>query len=116
MTTRLLSLSAAALALGATCLINPDGRGQTGADPSGQQGVEVLTYGPVHEAFAEPSDPNPKPQPIVPKQPPGPIEEVPPEQKPEGQDVEWIPGYFYWDDERSDFLWVSGFWRDIPPG
>lgn len=25
-------------------------------------------------------------------------------------------GYFAWDDEREDFLWVSGIWRDLPPG
>src|SRR5262249_3547820 len=41
--------------------------------------------------------------------------EQPPDQKPEGENVGWIPGYWAWDDERSDFLWVSGFWRDVPP-
>lgn len=33
---------------------------------------------------------------------------LPPDQKPEGDDVAWIPGYWAWDDERNDFLWVSG--------
>ena len=28
----------------------------------------------------------------------------------------WIPGYWGWDDDRSDFLWVSGIWRNLPPG
>ena len=28
----------------------------------------------------------------------------------------WIPGYWAWDDERNDFLWVSGIWRALPPG
>ena len=28
----------------------------------------------------------------------------------------WIPGYWAWDDERTDFLWVSGIWRALPPG
>jgi hypothetical protein len=41
---------------------------------------------------------------------------VPPEQKPEGSNVEWIPGYWAWEDERNDFLWVSGIWRAVPPG
>lgn len=41
---------------------------------------------------------------------------LPPDQKPEGDDVAWIPGYWAWDDERNDFLWVSGVWRALPPG
>src|SRR5438105_1908609 len=55
------------------------------ADADGQG--EVLTRGPVHEAFAEPVQFNPKPGAVVPKQPPAPIEELPPDQKPEGQNV-----------------------------
>jgi hypothetical protein len=47
---------------------------------------------------------------------PDPIEELPPDQKPEGNNVQWIPGYWAWDEDRNDFLWVSGIWRDIPPG
>ena len=52
----------------------------------------------------------------VPKAPPEPIEELPPEQALEGDNVAWIPGYWAWDDERDDFLWVSGVWRALPPG
>jgi hypothetical protein len=80
------------------------------------QGVEVLTHGPVHEAFAEPTNTQPEQGPVVTKQPPEPIEEQPPEQKPEGDNVQWIPGYWAWDDETEDFIWVSGCWRDVPPG
>jgi hypothetical protein len=40
---------------------------------------------------------------------------MPPEERPEG-DVVWIGGYWGWDDDRSDFLWVSGCWRAKPPG
>ena len=36
--------------------------------------------------------------------------------KPEGDSAVWIPGYWNWDDERKDFLWVSGVWRVPPPG
>src|SRR5262249_23629866 len=79
------------------------------------QGVEVLTKGPVHEAYAEPETVNPEPGPIVPKQPPEAIEEVPPEERPEGDNVVWIGGYWAWDDERADFVWISGFWRQLPP-
>src|SRR5262249_47519849 len=34
----------------------------------------------------------------------------------EGDNVIWIPGYWAWDDDSSDFLWVSGTWRAVPPG
>jgi hypothetical protein len=81
-----------------------------------QEGVEVLARGPVHEAFAEPVVRGPRPSPVVPKKPPDPIEELPPDQKPAGDNVQWIPGYWAWDDDRADFLWVSGVWRDVPPG
>ena len=81
-----------------------------------EQGVQVLTRGPVHEAFAETVTYDPEPGVVVPKAPPAAIEEVPPEQRLEGANVAWIPGYWAWDDERKDFLWVSGIWRDLPPG
>jgi hypothetical protein len=81
-----------------------------------QNGVEVLTRGPVHEAFAETITFNPQPGMDAPKAPPAAIEEVPPQQRPEGRNVSWIPGYWGWDDERNDFLWISGIWRALPPG
>jgi hypothetical protein len=80
-----------------------------------EQGIEALDKGPVHEAFAQPTPKNPEPGPIIRKQPPRPIEELPPEQKPEGDNVQWIKGYWAWDAERNDFIWVSGFWRLPPP-
>ncbi len=77
-------------------------------------GMEALPRGPVHEAFAQPTDVNPQPGPVIPRQPPRAIEEQPPDQKPDGS--AWVPGYWQWDEERSDFIWVSGFWRVPPPG
>ena len=61
--------------------------------------------------------PSPIASPIVPKQPPEPINELPLlEQKPEGdQRSRWIPGYWAWDEDRQDYLWVSGIWRSPPP-
>jgi hypothetical protein len=79
-------------------------------------GVEVLARGPVHEAYAEPVDPYPQASPVIPKQPPEGIEELPPDQKPEGANVQWVPGYWAWDVDRNDYIWVSGFWRAPPPG
>src|SRR5262245_5692620 len=71
-------------------------------------GLETLTRGPIHEAFAEPVVFDPRPAPVVPKEPPAPVEEVPPAEKPEGANVVWIPGYWAWDDQRNNFLWISG--------
>ena len=93
----------------AICRADPPDAGDT-------QGVQVLTRGPVHEAFAGIVTFNPEPGVVVPKAPPEAIEEVPPDEKPEGANVTWIPGYWAWDDERNDFLWVSGVWRALPPG
>lgn len=92
--------------------------GRAGAqEPPAPDGVEVQARGPVHEAFAQPPDDGqPRPGPVVPKEPPAPVEELPPEQRPQGDDVRWAPGYWQWDDERGEFLWVSGAWRDTPPG
>jgi hypothetical protein len=84
------------------------------AVPEVPQGVEVLARGPVHEAFATPLA-EPRPTPAVPKQPPANLEEMPPDERPEG-DVAWIAGYWAWDDDRQDFLWVSGCWRVKPDG
>jgi hypothetical protein len=84
-----------------------------GDPPPAPKGVEVLARGPVHEAFAAPMV-EPVPTKPVPKRPPKPLEELPPQEKPEGQ-VIWIGGYWAWDEERKDFLWVSGIWRTPPP-
>src|SRR5580704_1273864 len=85
------------------------------AQPDEQPGVDVQTRGPVHEAYAAPTSLQPVPGPIIPKQPPDPIEEMPPDEKPAGDNVEWLPGYWAWDDDRNDYLWVSGIWRVPPP-
>jgi hypothetical protein len=78
--------------------------------------VEVTLKGPLHEAFARTVTLDPMPGPRVDRQPPEPIDEVPPDVQPEGDNVVWIPGYWSWDDSENDFLWISGLWRDMPPG
>lgn len=90
----------------------PDGQPDPNAQP---EGAEVLAKGPVHEAFAATAE-TPTPEPVVAKQPPEPIEELPPDQKPEGENVQWIPGYWDWEEESEQYVWVSGCWRDTPPG
>src|SRR3990172_8388766 len=81
-----------------------------------ESGVQVLTRGPVHEAFAEAVTFEPEPGVIVARAPGELIDEIAPEQRPEGVNVAWISGYWGWDDERNDFLWISGTWRSVPPG
>ena len=81
-----------------------------------QEDVEVLGRGPLHEAFAEQVNHDPQAGIVVPQAPPTPIAEEPPEYKPEEDGVIWIPGYWGWDDEREDFIWISGVWRNPPRG
>jgi hypothetical protein len=81
-----------------------------------EAGVQVLTRGPVHEAFAAASMSGSKAGIVVTRAPYEPITEMPPDQRPDGDDVAWIPGYWSWDDDRNDYIWVSGVWRDLPPG
>ena len=84
--------------------------------PAAEEDLDILTRGPVHEAFAEQVNPNPEPGLTTDKEPPPDVNELPPDVKPEGDDVAWIPGYWFWDDDRKDYVWVSGLWRRIPPG
>ena len=110
---RLSILSVALVPLALLCLGRP---ALSRDEPDQPPGVEIQARGPVHEAFAEPVSTQPEQGPIVAKEPPEPIDEVPPDQKPDGDNVQWIPGYWAWDDDTSDYLWVSGFWRVPPPG
>ncbi len=84
------------------------------AEPSQEQPV-VLSRGPVHEAFAEPVPMEVEPGLVAPQQPPPNINEVPPAERPRGEQYVWIPGYWAWDAERADFIWVSACWRAAPP-
>jgi hypothetical protein len=96
--------------------VTPRAAAQQGPELPQQEGVEPQGRGPVHEAFAEPGSARPEPLPVVAKQPPEPVNELPPDQKPDGDNVQWIPGYWTWNEETSDYLWVSGCWRAFPPG
>jgi len=80
-----------------------------------QPGVKVADKGPIHEAFAQPGAEVRGKEMTAPKAPPAPITEVPPDTKPEGANVKWIPGYWQWDAGKNDFIWISGFYRNVPP-
>jgi hypothetical protein len=78
--------------------------------------VDVLARGPVHEAFAEPVSTKCDQPEVIAKQPPAPIDEAPPQEMPDGENVQWIPGYWAWQDNTNGFIWVTGCWRQPPPG
>src|SRR3954452_16677379 len=102
---RFVALPLAFAGLGPLLLIPPPATTQD-PPPAAPDNYEVLARGPVHEAFAEPVDYTPEAGPVADKAPPELIEELPPDQKPEGADVEWIPGYWSWEEEDKEYLWV----------
>lgn len=83
--------------------------------PSDEQ-PEVLTRGPVNEAFAQPVDLEKSSGLVVPKAPPPDVDETPPAERPAGDQYAWVPGYWAWDTDRNEHIWVSGCWRAVPPG
>ena len=113
-----ISLAAVVLAIALTAGFLPGqpplpAPAQPGA--AGGNGTEVLARGPVHEAYADTSAVS-SAMPLVTRMPPDGIDELPPDHKPDGDNVQWIPGYWHFDEDRSDFSWISGFWRSVPPG
>jgi WXXGXW repeat (2 copies) len=99
----------------ATGVLYGEATGQAPPVPSEEQ-PEVLTRGPVNEAFAQPVNLEDQTGLIAPIEPPASIEEVPPAEKPAGEEFAWVPGYWAWDSERNGYIWVSGCWRAVPPG
>jgi hypothetical protein len=80
-----------------------------------QEQPEVLTRGPVHEAFAEPINLEMQVGLVAPIRPPAIIEELPPAERPRGDQFIWVPGYWSWDGDRNGYVWVSACWRVAPP-
>jgi hypothetical protein len=83
--------------------------------PPPPEEVVVLTRGPLHEAFAQPVILDEGAAFMITRRPPAPLGEIIPAEKPEGSHIVWIPGYWCWDADRNDFIWVSGCWRAVPP-
>ena len=81
----------------------------------GQEQPEVLTRGPVNEAFAQPVAMQNQSSDVVSTQPPTNIVETLPADRPSDSGCIWAPGYWSWDAERSNYIWVSGCWRVAPP-
>jgi hypothetical protein len=76
---------------------------------------EILTRGPVHEAFAEPISFDYEEGIVAPRRPPENIDEIPPADRPSGDQFIWAPGYWSWDGDRDNYIWVSACWRAAPP-
>jgi hypothetical protein len=76
---------------------------------------EVLTRGPVHEAFARPVILKQEEGLLAPRRPPADLSEDPPDERPLDSGAVWVPGYWSWDADWNDFVWVSGCWRIAPP-
>lgn len=80
-----------------------------------QEQPEILTRGPVNEAFAQPVAMQNQPDVVASEPPPANIVETPPSDRPADGGCIWAPGYWSWDAERSNYIWVSGCWRLAPP-
>ena len=78
--------------------------------------IVELTRGPLNQGFAEMTNMTPQPSPPVAKEPPAPIDESPPDVRPDNPESTWVPGYWSWDAESNHYIWVSGSWRVPPPG
>src|SRR5271169_2017878 len=122
MTTKVLicwggTLAASAMLLAVCLPASAQDASQPPAVPAEEMpaGSQVLASGPVHEAFAKPVSMDPQAPILVPNQPPENLQEMPPAERPAGANIVWVPGYWAWDAERNDFVWVSGCWRNAPP-
>jgi len=111
---RILTTTLAAGLLG-LAMIQPPVMPAQSTDPSPPSAAEVQARGQIHEAYGEPTRLQAVEGILVDRGPPKPIQELPPENKPAGDHVSWVSGYWGWDDEAKNFLWVSGFWRVMPP-
>lgn len=77
------------------------------------QTIQTYENGPIHEAFVTPSSGRLLLDSIA-EQPPEDIAERIPRQN--DMQSEWVSGYWHWDFDLHDFVWVSGVWRRPPPG
>jgi hypothetical protein len=116
--TALLAALVVALPVRSQPALPPPEKIEVAPEPTEQPepGIKVLDKGPVHEAFAQPGADVRGKGITAPKAPPAPIPELPPDTKPDGDNVKWVPGYWMWDADRNDFIWISGFYRNAPAG
>ncbi|MFO0823430.1 MAG: hypothetical protein U0792_09995 [Gemmataceae bacterium] len=78
-----------------------------------EPGMKVPDRGPVHEPRTAGAEVRGQGM-MAPGPPPPAVPELPPDTKPDGPNA-LIPGYWSWDADRNDFIWVSGFGEMPPP-
>jgi hypothetical protein len=100
--------------MGATVAAARGDEPQPMPQPPSDPNIQIQAHGPLHEAFAQPWQKDAVPAEAVQKKPPEPIAEEPPDQRPTGDNVQWIPGYWQYDPTAKDFMWISGVWRNAP--
>ncbi|MCC6580167.1 MAG: YXWGXW repeat-containing protein [Phycisphaeraceae bacterium] len=90
---------------------------ETAAPPAApeQEQPEALTRGPVNESFARPVQTDINDGVTTTTEPPAAAQETPPVERPANAATVWVPGYWAWDADRTDYIWVSGCWRVAPP-
>ena len=76
--------------------------------------IKPYFQGPVNEAYVTAVGGDNLILSAIPMQPPEPINERIPRQT--DMQAEWIPGYWAWQPEINNFVWVAGVWRRPPPG
>jgi len=81
--------------------------------PSETLQVEPYKEGNVHEAYVSASTGSGTVFRSVSKAPPKPINEQSPLKC--TAEAIWIPGYWAWNEELKDYIWISGVWRIPPP-
>ncbi len=80
------------------------------------EGYDILLQGPLHEAFGQFHDRSRQLQMMASYEPPPPLDEQKPSREPGGKNRRWLSGYWAWHDLLADFVWVSGMYREVPPG
>lgn len=83
--------------------------------PAEEAAVQPLQQGPIHEAFATAPTPTFTGD-VAPYAPPEPIREDPAIAMPNSSGSTWIPGYWHWDTQQQQYIWISGLYRIAPPG
>ncbi|MEM8735066.1 MAG: hypothetical protein AAGG44_12625, partial [Planctomycetota bacterium] len=83
--------------------------------PNAEGAVQTLPQGPIHEAFATAPTASFAGD-VAPYAPPEVIQEDPAVALPNSSNATWIPGYWHWDTQQQQYIWVSGLYRVAPPG
>jgi hypothetical protein len=88
----------------------PNAAGESGGIRGERQALQHEALQPSGERGRQPGA-----EVHVRKEPPAAVEERPSTRRP-GLRAQWVPGYWAWDVQRNDFVWIGGMWQVPPPG